>query len=223
VNYKSTSGRIGLAASELLIKRVCEGRSGIAARNGTSWQRDCRQQDIDSPCRDGARLGGESFDEEKPLPVVLVPVDLTSDSLTAVQMGINFAREMGGRIVLFHAVHLNLMPYGPANLAQLKADLRREAMTFMERLVHFSKTAGVAASCALGEGVAATAIVSAAKQLQAELVVLTSRERSWLGRLFGRGTVERVSQNGEGLMICDLRFKRGRHVRAAREFARVAA
>ena len=124
--------------------------------------------------------------------VVLVPVDPAAISFAALQVGLDVARQMDGKLVLFHAMHLNLTPYGPANLANLKAALRKEAMQKLEPLIHYARAAGVPVMCDVEDGAQAEAILKAAKKLEADLIVLGPCRHGFFARLHSRRTREQV-------------------------------
>ena len=125
-------------------------------------------------------------------PMVLTPVDFSPNSLEAVKTAIKLAQETGGQLVLLHAVHVNLITYGPANPAWLTEALCQEATEKAEPLMRLAQAAGVKAFCAVEAGAQSKVILKAAKQWRADLIVLSARPRNWLGRLFRPRTVEKV-------------------------------
>ena len=104
------------------------------------------------------------------------------------------ARPAHGRLLLIHAIHLNLDPYGPAGVSRLKAELCQEAFARSEEVMVRAQKAGVSAICAVEEGEPASVIVRAARRWEADLIVLTASGRGGFARLFRRSTTERVIQ-----------------------------
>jgi nucleotide-binding universal stress UspA family protein len=124
--------------------------------------------------------------------VVLVPFDATPNSLATAKTGVSLAQHTGARLVLFHAVHLNLTPYGPANPAWLKAALRQEAMELAEPLMRYAQARGVSVICVVEEGVQADTILNAAKKWDADVIMLAAQQRGRLARWFERRAHDRV-------------------------------
>jgi len=131
-------------------------------------------------------------DQPKRQPVVLVPTDFSTEAEKTLDVATNLARQLGGRLVLFHAVHLNLTPYGPANPAWLSAALCQEAMQKAEPLLLRAQAAGVPAMCVVEPGAQSAAILRAAEKWQADMILLMTRQRRWFERLFRRRIYERV-------------------------------
>ena len=141
-------------------------------------------------------------DNERPFApkrtaVIFVPTDLSATATEAARVGITLARETGGRLVLFHVVHLNLTPYGPANPAWLKAALWQEAVTAAAPLLKRAQAMGVTATCVVEEGEPISAILKGAKQKEANIIVLATHQPGWLARWFRRRIVERVIRDAD--------------------------
>jgi nucleotide-binding universal stress UspA family protein len=137
-------------------------------------------------------------------PVILIPFDATMESLAGVKAAIAIAAKSGARLVLFHAVHLNLTPYGPVNPSWLRAALRQEAVMMVEPLMHFAQSLGVSVICVVEEGAPAVAINRAAKKWVADVIVLTAHQRGWLGKWFERRALDRVIRAAEcPVMVLD--------------------
>ena len=67
--------------------------------------------------------------------------------VAAAKSAVSVALQAGARLVLFHAVHLNITPYGPANPSWLKTALRQEAVEMAEPIMRFAQTLGVPVIC----------------------------------------------------------------------------
>jgi nucleotide-binding universal stress UspA family protein len=125
-------------------------------------------------------------------PVVLVPMDFSAASFKAAQFGIKLARDSQASLILIHAIHLNLAPYGPANPARLKAGLGCEAIEKAGPIMVRAREAGVNVTCVVEEGVPAAVIAKAAKRWKARAIILATTKRGRLARLFGNRITEKV-------------------------------
>src|ERR1700677_2725297 len=85
-------------------------------------------------------------------PEIMVPVDFSPESMQAADYATRFARRMEGRLILLHAIHLNLTPYGPANPTWLRAALCREALEKMEATMGRAQRLGVPVISVIEEG-----------------------------------------------------------------------
>src|SRR5579883_225007 len=135
--------------------------------------------------KDGIRKVGSQI-EAKGQPVILVALDLSRDSFETLQTGLDIAQQAGGELVLLHAVHLNLTPYGPANVASLTHKLREEAMAQLKALWLRAQAPNILATCLVESGAAAKIILETARRSEADLIVLGAREQSFIRRWFGR-------------------------------------
>jgi nucleotide-binding universal stress UspA family protein len=129
----------------------------------------------------------------KPLSI-LVPTDFAPSSLLALDCAFRMAAQQPARITLLHAIHLNLRPYGPANLERLKTELCREALAKAEPVLMSARDLGVTAFCMLEDGPPASVVANAVKRCAPDLVIMVNSKRGRLARLFGRGTVPKVVQ-----------------------------
>ena len=130
----------------------------------------------------------------KPLNI-LVPTDFSASSLPALDCALRMAAQQPARVTLLHAIHLNLRPYGPANLDRLKTELCREALAKAEPVLMSARDLGVSAFCMLEEGPPSQVVTKAAQRCAPDLVIMVNCKRGLLSRLFGRGTVLRVVQS----------------------------
>lgn len=128
---------------------------------------------------------------EKP-PVILVPTDFSTAATEAVKFAVNVALQARGRLLLVHAIHLNLNPYGPVQVSQLKAKLCEEAFSRSEGLMMETHEAGVPVICAVEEGEPVDVIARAAKRWEADLIILAERQRNPFTRWLRRNTAERL-------------------------------
>lgn len=125
-------------------------------------------------------------------PVVLVPMDFSTASFKAAQFGIKMARDSQASLILIHAIHLNLTPYGPANPARLKAGLGCEAIEKARPIMVWAREAGVNVTCVVEEGTPAAVIAKAAKRWKARVIILATTKPGSLARMFVNRTTEKV-------------------------------
>jgi nucleotide-binding universal stress UspA family protein len=165
------------------------GASGASPRTSQStfWSDFARREEcsIRAETRDRA---------VKPLNI-LVPTDFAPSSLLALDCALRMAVHQAARITLLHAIHLNLMPYGPADVSVLKTDLCREALAKAEPILVAARDMGVTAVCMLDDGPPARAIANTVEHCPPDMIIMTKRRRGVLARWFGRGTVEKVTQS----------------------------
>jgi nucleotide-binding universal stress UspA family protein len=136
-------------------------------------------------------------------PVILVPTDLSPASLAAAEHGLRIAQDNAALLLLVHVIHLNISPYGPANPRWLKTALCHEAMEKTAPFMNRAENAGVTALCAIEEGAPSTVITKLATRWKASMIVLAGHRRSFLSRLFGRGTLEHVISNAQcPVVVC---------------------
>jgi nucleotide-binding universal stress UspA family protein len=169
--------------------RKCDA-TGLGPRAGSQtsfWSHFPRQQcEAASPEKTSRTV--------KPLSI-LVPTDFAPSSLLALDCALRMAAQQPARITLLHAIHLNLRPYGPANLDALKTELCREALTKAEPVLMSARDLGVSAFCMLEEGPPSQVVAKAVQRCSPDLVIMVNSKPSLLSRWFARGTVQRVIQS----------------------------
>jgi nucleotide-binding universal stress UspA family protein len=126
-------------------------------------------------------------------PEIMVPVDFSESSEAAIDYAIKVARRARARLILLHAVHLNLTPYGPANPTRLRSALCREALQKMEGIMARVQRQDVPVISVIEQGAPACVIADAAKRWNADLMVICSRKRSKWARFFGQKILEKVA------------------------------
>jgi nucleotide-binding universal stress UspA family protein len=125
-------------------------------------------------------------------------MDDSGDSTAAAHWATDMGQKTGASVVLVHAIHLSLTPYGPANPAWLKAGLRQEAMTRAEPIMMRAQGSGVPVTCAVEEGAPAEVVIKAARRWHAQAIIMAApRTNGFLKRLFGDRTVEHVIRDAE--------------------------
>jgi nucleotide-binding universal stress UspA family protein len=126
-------------------------------------------------------------------PVVLVPFDLSPENDASVTLGITMARQMGAQLILVHALLLNLDPYSPVNLYELKTELCHDVITRSGTVIRSAREQGVMAMLAIEEGSPAAVINQAAERWHPDLIVMSSRHhKHLLSRIFRRRTIDKV-------------------------------
>jgi nucleotide-binding universal stress UspA family protein len=149
-------------------------------------------------CRQANLRSETGFTEERDAvsptkPVVLVPFDLSHESDASVTLGITMARQMGAQLMLVHALLLNLDPYSPVNLHELKTELCHEVITRAEKVMLSAREQGVLTTLAIEEGAPAAVINQAAERWHPDLIVISARHhKHLLSRIFRRRTIDKV-------------------------------
>ena len=110
-----------------------------------------------------------SAEAPKPGPTVkplslLVPTDLSPASFPAVDCALAIARQHAARVILLHAIHLSVTPFGPARAARLKTSLCQEALAKAGPILTAAREMGITAVCLLPEGRPAAMIAEIAGQ-----------------------------------------------------------
>ena len=144
-------------------------------------------------CRDSGRSAHE---ESKPLSI-LVPFDFTTTSCAALDCALRMAQKGKARITLLHAIHINISPYGPANLALIKQDLRQEAGTKISKVAALAKQQNVSADYVIQEGKPSSVIENFVKEQPVDLVILGCHRHRGLGWFGRRRTAEKVVRKAQ--------------------------
>jgi len=129
------------------------------------------------------------------LQKVLVPVDFSEFSKKAVRYAVRFAEQFSAALVVVHVVEPVRYPESviippemeEANQARLK-QARKSLAAFARKEV----PAKIASECVVRFGVPFDAIVKAAKELDADLIVISTHGHTGLKHLFLGSTAERV-------------------------------
>jgi universal stress protein A len=124
---------------------------------------------------------------------ILVPVDFSDCSAKALQYALPFARQFGATLLVTHVIQ----PYIPipemtgVDVELIEAQMRHAAEREL-KVVCQSLPADVASEQVLRIGHAQTEIVNAAKELNADLIIVSTHGRSGLAHVFLGSTAERV-------------------------------
>ena len=144
----------------------------------------------------GAHSPSESGKAAEVLPVfqlkrILVPVDFSKCSLKALQYAIPFARQFGAELTLLHvispAVVLQTSELAPQGISEATAAAK-------EGLEELRKTVGpeIASRSLVRNGSPHIAIIDAAKELDIDLIILSTHGSTGLRHVLLGSTVEKV-------------------------------
>ena len=129
---------------------------------------------------------------------ILVPTDFSEPAATALDSALDLASVLGAGVTILHAYHLvipmSVPPTGggfrmPASAAR---ELRARAREAVEELVERRSGSGVEMTARAVEAPPATAILSEAERIPADLIVMGTHGRSGLAHAFLGSVAERV-------------------------------
>jgi len=132
----------------------------------------------------------------KPIRRVLVPVDLSKSSVSALDWAISLAREVGAEIDLVHCYAISPLVsiYGAHFPESYDAALRRAASGGLSDLAHRVAGQGVTVRECLVRGDPSESIVEQVRLLGADLIVMGTRGQGGLQHLLLGSVAERVIQ-----------------------------
>jgi nucleotide-binding universal stress UspA family protein len=120
-----------------------------------------------------------------PMKMIVVAVDGSEHSERALRMGIDIAGKFGADVRIVSVVEPTYLPPEPYGLAeQVDRATREEAARLVGVAVKSVTDAGVKASGEVLDGSPADAVARVADEVGADLVVVGSRGKGALGRLF---------------------------------------
>jgi len=126
---------------------------------------------------------------------ILVPHDFSDDANAALETALDLARRLGAEIHLLHSYQQPidvLSPYGVAIPPSVIPEIREAALARLRKLAEQHAGAGVKLHVRVAEGAPSVAIVDAAEQLGADLVVMGTRGLSGLRHLLLGSVAERT-------------------------------
>jgi universal stress protein A len=144
--------------------------------------------------RDGARWSNMAWGRQLNL---LVPIDFTVSSLPVLSWAFKLARRQMADVTLLHAIYINLTPYGPANLAFIKEEMRDVALARISRILDVAKQANVTFNYAIQEGEPSAVIEDYIRQHDVDLVILAPHKRHGLDRFLRSKTAETVIRRAD--------------------------
>lgn len=132
-------------------------------------------------------------------PLILVPVDGSTASTSALQEAIKIARSQGSKLRLLHIVEAPMLDYGftaDYSIKDVVASLTASGKSILSKAECIARQAGFAPECVMFEcvvGPAADVILDQAKQWPASLIVMGSHASGGADRV-GRDTAQVLAQ-----------------------------
>lgn len=125
---------------------------------------------------------------------ILVPIDFSACSQKALEYAIPFAKQFGASLVLLHVVPVDhpVGEFGALDFSTLEAEMRRNAEKQMTALLQDNLQGQVSAESFVRLGRPAYEIVSAAKELEIDLIIMSTHGRTGLKHVFLGSTTESV-------------------------------
>ncbi len=140
---------------------------------------------------------------------ILVPTDFSPASLAAIRYALSLARDHCATAIVYHAIPREMLSEQVAEsysyidsswvphiqslpIDELLRNKRQDLQRFLEDRIEPKLLRGVKIVPVVGVGKVVEEIIQTARELQSDLVVMTSRERSWLGRLFSKSLTQQV-------------------------------
>jgi nucleotide-binding universal stress UspA family protein len=144
--------------------------------------------------RDQAILGKAPAGAAFRLKQILVPIDFSECSRKALLYALALARQFGGAIRLVHVIEAAYLmgDFGAVDYAALEADLRTEAEKQLRRLAEAEIGTSVPCAMTIRSGRPATEIAEAAREFEADLVVIATHGRTGLKHVLLGSVAENV-------------------------------
>ena len=150
--------------------------------------------------RDSERLSqGTALANGAPPPFkltkILVPIDFSDCSKKALQYAVPFAKEFGATITLLHVVHFNYVggpEVGTLDFPLIEGDLRKSAEQELAELAAKEVQLQTVAGTLVRFGPAVVEIVGAAKDLESDLIIISTHGRTRLNHVFMGSVAENV-------------------------------
>jgi|KBSSwiStaDraftv2_1062776.scaffolds.fasta_scaffold506533_2 nucleotide-binding universal stress UspA family protein len=129
------------------------------------------------------------------LAKILVPIDFSDCSKKALQYAIPFAKQFGATITLLHVVHVNYIggpEVGALDFPLIEADLRKSAEKQLAELAATEVQPQAAGGTLVRIGQEVVEIVGAAKELESDLIIISTHGRTGLKHVFMGSVAENV-------------------------------
>lgn len=126
---------------------------------------------------------------------VLVPIDFSDCSKKALKYAVPFARQFGATIQLIHVVPMNYFvgsEFGAIDFPLMEADLKKSAQKQLDAFVAEEIGSDATAEAAVRAGQPVHEIVAAARQGEADLIILSTHGRTGLRHVFMGSVAENV-------------------------------
>jgi len=130
---------------------------------------------------------------------ILIPVDGSSMSINAAEEGIKLAGIMGSSVSFLYIIDLSILSIpdaetGIANAEVIRKGFRDQGETIMGRLKAGAENKGISAGTMMREGDVHEEILSAAREVKADLIVMGTHGRRGLNRLILGSVAESVAR-----------------------------
>lgn len=129
---------------------------------------------------------------------ILLPTDFSDCATYALSFAASFAREHGAPIICLHVIEPLMPAVGytgiaeTAPLSDLTEQLEAAAERELPRLAGAEEVAGIEVREIIARGDAAAEIVRAAREIDVDLIVISSHGRTGIGRILFGSTAEAV-------------------------------
>ncbi|MBI2365273.1 MAG: universal stress protein [Deltaproteobacteria bacterium] len=140
---------------------------------------------------------------------ILVPTDFSRASLAGIRYALSLAKDHGAGLFVFHAISPEIMRdrawedyphigsewaarFKPGALDEVVRNKAMDLVRFLDEMVEPELRQGIRITPLVRLGEVVDEIIAAAKETQCDLIVMTSRERSWLGRMVTSSLTQQV-------------------------------
>jgi len=140
---------------------------------------------------------------------ILVPTDFSNVSFAGIRYALSLAKDHGAEVFVCHVVSREIMRNRgwddyqyigsgwvpspqPVAIDELIGDITTDLARVLNDMLEPEQRKGVRIVPLVRIGKVVDEIVSAAKETQCDLIVMASRERSWLGRLVATSLTQQV-------------------------------
>jgi nucleotide-binding universal stress UspA family protein len=125
---------------------------------------------------------------------ILVPHDFSDTAQHALSLAVDLASKLGARVTVVHAYEIPSFAYpdGVGLAAEVIGNIQRAARAALEGVAARIREPGVEVQAVLREGRAWSEINSAAKEVQADLIVMGTHGRQGLARALLGSVAEKV-------------------------------
>jgi universal stress protein A len=128
------------------------------------------------------------------LKKILVPVDFSDCSRKALQYAIPFAKQFGASITLLHVVQINFVggEFGSIDYPLLENELKEGRAKLLDRLLQEEIRNDIPADASMRIGQPLSEIIKAAKELEIDLIIISTHGHTGLKHVFLGSTAESV-------------------------------
>ena len=125
---------------------------------------------------------------------ILVPIDFSDCSRKALRYALPFAREFGADLILMHIVEVAYLAgeFGTTDFVAMEADLKAGAERQLQQLGQAEIGSSVAWRIEVRSGRAAPEIAVAAREIEADLIVIATHGRTGLKHVLLGSVAENV-------------------------------